>query len=607
MDLDAPNLVETHDDIQLAQGVEPVSEMPEKEAYAYGGAIIPGPKLTEDNADDFARRLIAWSFATAPLFQRADGGAVNDPAQTAVDTARQINPMGFYSAAAEAASKFPQRAPIDQIINKIKGQPNVKKEELDNANLADAFAGQKSVDPKEVARHLQKSLPQISEKIYGGKPAVQYKPKALLERPKGFENTDDVYEVGPQGKPPHLIAVNGDNFDVWGPSGYHNSFDSFNDAVEYANQSIHGVEPTEYSQYTIPGGENYREVVLTLPNTSEAQKLREEAEKRGYGSKISQWPDQEFAQRYRDVVTNAPQETGLYKSSHWSGVDNPIAHIRMSDRDNGKTLHLEELQSDWGQTGRDEGFYDPNRPEEKSILGQMSRDVSSAVPKAPYVTSTDQWVDLGLKRALIEAAKGGYDKLIWTPGEEQANRYKLSKHVQALAYDPEEKTLSYLPHTDPNYRGYIDIPGNVEPHEIKKHIGKEAAKRLLETEPHKLSGNHILEGLDLEVGKEGMQDFYDKLVPQRLSKLVSQYDKDAKIQLNSHKITIPGETGQKLTALRITDPTNSSGYEDKDVMTHSIQITPKLREAILKGGLPAFEKGGSVIDAALDVVSKLRR
>ena len=78
--------IEDHNDIQLADGVEPVSEMPEQpseapveSAYAYGGAI-PGPRLTEDNADDFARRLIAWTFATAPLFQRASGGEVSYPA-----------------------------------------------------------------------------------------------------------------------------------------------------------------------------------------------------------------------------------------------------------------------------------------------------------------------------------------------------------------------------------------------------------------------------------------------------------------------------------------------------------------------------------------------
>ena len=221
-----------------------------------------------------------------------------------IDTARDVNQMGFYSAAAEAASKIPQRAPIDQIINKIKGQPNVKQAELDNANLANAFAGQRSVDPKEVARHLQKNVPQIGETVYGGRPKVKYEPKALLERPEGFENADDVYEVGPHGKPPHLIAVNGDNYDVWGPSGYHNSYDSFQDAVEHANNSIGNVEQPQYKEYTIPGGENYREVLLNLPLKEDAMKTefhvsgalpdqfdsREEAE--GYVQKLHDMAEQ---------------------------------------------------------------------------------------------------------------------------------------------------------------------------------------------------------------------------------------------------------------------------------------------------------------------------
>jgi hypothetical protein len=96
---------------------------------------------------------------------------------------------------------------------------------------------------------------------------------------------------------------------------------------------------------------------------------------------------------------------------------------------------------------------------------------------------------------------------------------------------------------------------------------------------------HSISGGDLEVGGEGMKAFYDKLVPQRLNKLVAQYDKDVKVAPHSHSLQ----------------------GKDGEVKAHSIQITPKLREAILKGGLPAFEKGGSVIDAALDVVSKLRR
>ena len=105
-----------------------------------------------------------------------------------------------------------------------------------------------------------------------------------------------------------------------------------------------------------------------------------------------------------------------------------------------------------------------------------------------------------------------------------------------------------------------------------------------------LSPYHYISGEDLKVGGEGMKAFYDKLVPQRLSKLVAQYDKNVKVAPHSHSLE----------------------GKDGEVKAHAIQITPKLREAILKG-LPAFksggdvgyDRGGSIIRRALDVISKL--
>ena len=127
-------------------------------------------------------------------------------------------------------------------------------------------------------------------------------------------------------------------------------------------------------------------------------------------------------------------------------------------------------------------------------------------------------------------------------------------------------------------------------------IGKELADKLLnrpltENKSKEISGDevHSLVGGDLAIPQKGMRDYYDRMLPNRLQKLVSKLDPEAKVQLNGSKIYVPGEE----------DPEDG---EYKKV--HSLEITPKLRAAILKG-LPAFEHGGSVIKRGLDVLSKL--
>lgn len=564
--------------------------------------------------------------ASAFMPEEAEAG----PVDKALGIARRLTGAGHYSPAAEAAAALKQeKGPASQMIGGLKNLPGVKPEELKWSGIESAFHPSENVTRQQIMDYLHENLPQIKERTYGGSPAIKYEPKALLERPKGFENTDDVYEVGPHGKPPHLIAVNGNNFDVWGPSGYHNSFDSFNDAVEYANQSIHGVEPPLYGEYTTPGGKNYREVVMALPKYQGDTKTqfrvtgalpdsfnsRKEAE--NYIQQMQQMGERnpgvakKLAQFPMDIVEESKAVSEPYKSSHWLGIPNPLGHLRMSDRtgpEGEKILHLEELQSDWAQEGRKKGFKDNSgklnyndavkalenkraelnkqwppiedineihrqlEPFQNAVKAASTND--NALLAAPYVTNTQHWTDLGLKRALREAAEGGYDKMIWTPGAEQAARYDLSKHIKKVYYDPEEKTLSYMQHGRLGYEKMEDIPGDVEPHEIANYLGKEAAERLLATNPHPLSGNHMLEGEDLRVGGEGMQSFYDKIVPTQLQKLIKKLDPKAKIEMGAHKL---------------------EGKEGEDINAHALHITPELRAKILEG-LPAYAEGGSVVD-----------
>lgn len=119
----------------------------------------------------------------------------------------------------------------------------------------------------------------------------------------------------------------------------------------------------KYQSYQLPGGEpgSYRELLLTLPDnqfrtyeyewfdpaTQKSKQFKTEAEAK------------------RDAPPGAvivPKETATYnenfKSSHWD-EPNVLAHVRMNDRDIpnvGKSLHIEEIQSDFGQAHRKESI-----------------------------------------------------------------------------------------------------------------------------------------------------------------------------------------------------------------------------------------------------------
>jgi hypothetical protein len=481
---------------------------------------------------------------------------------------RQTSPMGLYSHAAEMAQQhLPNRVSPQQMVGTLLGK-GVKPEELHNAGvshpsdptgrtLTPEWASRGPLTKDEAAQHFWSSMPKVKENQLG-----------------------------------------------------HNQ--------------------TKYDKHTTPGGENYREVVLHLQKQKNNRDKYNDYVKslyekyghtgfRGIGG-LPLTPEEgiEYDRLLNSSNNEKIDDTPPFQSSHFP-QPNVLAHVRLSDRTgpNGeKILHVEEIQSDWGQEGREKGFKDIAEREYQSAMKERalaSRNVGDTFDKlmssgisdndaynhpdflralqnekdaakhvgnlnlqmkfglstAPHVTSTDSWTDLALKRVLKEAAEGGYDKVVWTPGAEQAGRYSLSNHVDRIAYDPEEKTLSYVPKNN-NGRGWTDHPGDVEPKDLAGIIGKDAAERLLAEKPNPLNGIHTLEAPDLSFGGEGMKGYYDKIVPKRMQALVKKHDPEARIGVSN--IAVPDEGIKPV---------------------HSVDITPKMRESILKGQT-AFQRGGSI-------------
>jgi hypothetical protein len=143
------------------------------------------------------------------------------------------------------------------------------------------------------------------------------------------------------------------------------------------DEYIKNDQPVHYAGWHAPGEVpgSYKEMLLTTPSNS--QKLEDEAgeiaRKHGGSGAYSFDNAQDLveagapaseAKKWAELMSRRGQ--GDYTSPHWDDP-NVVAHVTMTDRvgPNGeKTLHVDEVQSDWGQTGRSVG----HSPTENSAI-----------------------------------------------------------------------------------------------------------------------------------------------------------------------------------------------------------------------------------------------
>lgn len=440
--------------------------------------------------------------------------------------------------------------------------------------------------------------------------------------------------------------------------------DSIRDFENWMFPAMGGWKGTKFSQWQLPGGENYRELLLTLPvNEAKWKKgfivlnpdgigkewFATEAEARRIAKKRGGW-----------AVWNASEKdnaapSGVFTSSHWS-EPNVLAHVRMNDRvdaDGNRVLFLEEVQSDWHQAGRKEGYADskkkPYRIEPTEVgLFQIvneydgavtgirrteaeARDFaesnyigSGGVPPAPFAKT---WHELVIKRMLRYAAENGYDKVAWTTGEQQGQRYKeaLVKEVSRIDWAPilgtTEQDIAIHTTNGPILHFAVDQNGRVLRSTTNKNaesfvgkslediVGKDAAKEI----QGKYKGE--LRPENMTVGAEGMKGFYDKIIPAFLNK----YGKKWGAKVGESRIrtgrdfmgkgngmwevfSINQEGLQEKTLKVLPSRQEARDYaktlpysnwaireaQDTRVSVHSIPITASMKESVLIEGQPMF-------------------
>ena len=552
---------------------------------------------------------------------------------------QQQSPLGFVSAVETAVNGMDFKTmPGKDLANRVKKTAGIKAEELEDLGLIEWLEGAGKVTKDQVLEFVRNGGPQIEE-------VVKDSSYDQTDEEAARDTFEEEFHCNNEGWASYMYESYVDAIDIaWSDPGHfvwerlgskeeyleanegdeEDAFSAFSDAVrmldfdevftpeeledikdsawdQYKDDYIaaerdrrdeesrdsDNVGNTKFGQYTMPGGENYREVLMTLPDASNRESARKDAIAAELES-MEMTPEtqarrEELRAEYRDL-SDAILARGSYQSSHWD-EPNVLAHFRLNDRTgpNGeKILFIEEIQSDWHQEGRKKGYktgepikfqsmfdvraagyqirssgnsMNPNvlfkdgervglpfRSDAEGIRNaefHANEGYFSSVPDTPFKKS---WALLAFKRVLRMAAEQGYDSVAWTPGEVQAERYDLSKQVESIGYQRRGDLFNVTVWDKRDRQIYSNQSATAD--ELENVVGKEIAQKMVDGVGRPEGQVTYLEDLDLKVGGEGMKGFYDKILPAEVNKYAKKWGVKA----------APGTvSGQQVWTLPITD------------------------------------------------------
>ncbi|MDD4972678.1 MAG: hypothetical protein PHT07_24880, partial [Paludibacter sp.] len=489
----------------------------------------------------------------------------------------KIDPNNFYSPTEKALGLIQQNKGTVEQFKAMLLKNGAKQAEMDWMGWDDQFPDiKKMVTKSEIQEWIDQNKIEVKEVVKG-----EMKPRATADNITKVVFSQDGngsylvhYKIGEDEGLVEIGTFEADNETEAKEQALERINNSFNDFVK---------QDTKFSQYTEPGGENYKELLLTMPNKPIIAPVSKEDAyynlMSGFdvfnekGDKVSQYSltqDVDNTQKFFSTVNKAD-----FKSSHYD-EPNILAHIRFNERtgENGeRILFVEEFQSDWAQKGKKEGFdrkfsndellvYAERNGLEVKINGENMtitnpkhggqlffgnkekgfatlRDkmrLPKSVPNMPF-SKTDQWVNLAFRRMILYATENGFDRIAWTNGEMQAARYDLSKQVKSVnAENTKNSNKSYqwdLTVTDNNGNPHIYKIAN--DNELADTVGKDLAEKIIADNPNKWDSKQYSD-LDLKVGGSGMKAFYDSIIPSAANKLGKPFGaKVEETEINSGK------------------------------------------------------------------------
>ena len=222
--------------------------------------------------------------------------------------------------------------------------------------------------------------------------------------------------------------------------------------------------------------------------------------------------------------------------------------------------------------------------ERGELIGQYARIAEelwelkrNSIPSAPFEKN---WHELAMKRMLRYAAENGFDKVAWTTGEQQAERYNISSSIESISSKDNNieefsdgttvsKNFALTTSTGMVINIMCDSEGiahggDYNGKHLSEIVGKELAEKMMQP------GDFTLSDEGLKLGGEGMKGFYDNMLPA----FVNKYGKKWGAKVGEVSLPKIGDDGLTM---------------------HSVDVTPQMKEDVMKGQ-PMFHKGQMSFD-----------
>ncbi|MGX9960573.1 hypothetical protein ACW0US_17645 [Xanthomonas euvesicatoria] len=269
----------------------------------------------------------------------------------------------------------------------------------------------------------------------------------------------------------------------------------------------------------------------------------------------------------RAMLARELQANGTFRGKHFHERPDILVHARFSERhtlSGEPVLAIEEIQSDWHQAGRKDGYQSKSdqllahefefdagllskqakqvgySPESSEYFDLNMRSLAAErrakelrgdrIIDAPFKRS-EEWAMLAFRRLARWAAQSPrkYKHIVWTTGAQQVDRYSRELRQKVDLFDwvdqGPEKSVAGMKDRRVVFSCKVDREGvvtycrhaSVVGLPIEKIVGKDVATMIT------TQSNGRVAGEDLTVGGDGMKGFYDTILPAAVGRWAKQF------------------------------------------------------------------------------------